>query len=228
MEITLFKEITTESVLRQIEESAPSPGLYVDMNNKEERKYVKDSAAMINGLLKKLERARIDISKAHKQSVEAEAKVIRERLEAANEPYTALIDAHTLERKQILDAKKAKEAAIELAKQIESDHEIALLFNDKWDSEKEQREAERVAAQKAHDEQVAAEAIKREASKIAHREAQEKADREARERDVEHKRQINRSIVNALVAEAMISEQQAKNVLVSIYENLVPNVTIHY
>lgn len=228
MEITLFKEITTESALRQIEDSAPSPGLYVDMNNKEERKYVKDSAAMINGLLKKLERARIDISKAYKQSVEAEAKIIRERLEAANEPYTALIDAHTLERKKILDAKKAKETAIELAKQIESDHEIALLFNDKWDSEKEQREAERVAAQKAHDDQVAAEAIKREASKIEHREAQEKADREARERDVEHKRQINRSIVNALVAEAMISEQQAKNVLVSIYENLVPNVTIHY
>ena len=228
MEITLFQDITTESALRQIEESAPSEGLYVDMDNKDERKYVKDSASLINDMLKRLDRARIDKSKKYKQSVESEAKAIRERLQAANEPFTALIDAHTLERKKILDAKKAKEAAIELAKQIESDHEIGVLLNDKWDGEKEKREAERVAAQKSHDEQVAAEAIRLEASKIAHRGAQEKADREARERDVEHKRKINRQAAETLMMATGMDYDDAESIIRVIAKNQVSNVTIHY
>lgn len=228
MNITIFQDITTEDALKQIEDNAPSEGLYVDMDNKDERKYVKDSAALISGMLKKLERARIDKSKDYKARVESEAKSIRERLQAANEPFTALIDAHNLKRKQILDAKKAKEAAIELAKQIESDHEIGLLLNDKFDNEAEQREADRIAKQKEHDEQVAAEAIRLEASKIAHREAQEKADREARERDVEHKRQVNNKILNKLMLTTSLTEEQAKEVISVAAKGVILNFAITY
>jgi alpha-galactosidase/6-phospho-beta-glucosidase family protein len=130
MSIVLFNDITTEETLRQLEATGDKyKDLYVDMNEKEQRKYVKDSASVINDMLKKLDRARIDKSKEYKAKVEAEAKSIRERLQAANEPFTALIDAYNIERKKILDEKKEREAAVELAKLIESDHEIALILN---------------------------------------------------------------------------------------------------
>ena len=64
MSITLFKEITTEEALSKLEADGKKyTGLYVDMEDKEQRKYVKDSAALIIGLLKKVDRARIDKSK---------------------------------------------------------------------------------------------------------------------------------------------------------------------
>ena len=80
MSIVLFNDITTEETLRQLEATGDKyKDLYVDMNEKEQRKYVKDSASVINDMLKKLDRARIDKSKEYKAKVEAEAKSIREQ-----------------------------------------------------------------------------------------------------------------------------------------------------
>jgi hypothetical protein len=228
MDITIFQDITTEDALKQIEDNAPSEGLYVDMDNKDERKYVKDSAALINGLLKKLERARIDKSKDYKARVESEAKAIRERLQAANEPFTALIDAHNLKRKQILDAKKAKEAAIELAKQIESDHEIGLLLNDKFDSESEQREADRIAAQEAHDKEVAAKAIMAEKEKQEREAKRLEAEKAIRESNLEHKRQVNNKILNQLMLTTSLTEDQAKEVISVAAKGAILNFAITY
>ena len=128
--IVIFKEITTNEVLLELEaESKKYEGLHVDMEDREQRKFVKDKASLVSGILKKLDRARIDESKSYKVKVEKEALDIKERLEIINLPFTALIDAHKAERAAILAEEKAIREAKELAIQIEIDHEDAIQYN---------------------------------------------------------------------------------------------------
>jgi hypothetical protein len=229
MSIVLFNDITTEETLRQLEVTGEKyKDLYVDMNEKEQRKYVKDSASVINDMLKKLERARIDKSKEYKARVEAEAKSIRERLQAANEPFTALIDAYNIERKKILDAKKAKEDAIELARLIESDHEIALILNTQWDNDKEKREDERKAAQEAHDKEVAERAIHAEKARIEAEEKRKEAERIIRESCIENKRSVNNAAVESLMSTTGLDHDTSVNVIKAIAKKQVANVFIKY
>lgn len=251
MNITLFKEITTEDALKTLEaDGLKYKNLYVDMDNPDERRYVKENAALINGLLKKLDRARIDKTKAYKQSVEAEAADIKARLQEANKPFTLLIDQHTEKRAKILAEKKAREDAKALAIQIESDHEIGLLLNDKHDKDaQEAAEAARIA-QEEHDERIAKEAreqaeksaqlqieraerkakeaIKREQDRVEREKAAAKADQERRERDTEHKGSVNREALAALVKHSGITEQQGKDAIAAIITGKIPSVTISY
>lgn len=146
MNIVIFEDVTTDSALAEIEANAAKyKGLYVEMSNAPERKYVKGMASEISGLLKKLDRARIDKSKAYKQSVESEAEKIRLRLEEANEPFTILIDEYAKERAAILAKEKAARELIELRAQIEKDQEFALLMDAQFESEKLKKEQERMA-----------------------------------------------------------------------------------
>ena len=180
MKITIFKELTTEEHLQELNaESEKYTGLYVDMNNAPERKYVKEKADGINQLIKQVDRKRIDIVKEFKVSVEKEAADITERLEIANMPFTLLIDEHKAERKKILDAEKAEREAIELAVKIESDHEFALLMNDRFDAEKREAEAARIAYEEKLKTEAAAEATLL-AENVA-KENQERAERERKE-----------------------------------------------
>ena len=161
MNIILFNSITTNEQLDALKlESEKYTGLYVDMEDSKQRKYVKDKADHINQLLKKVDRKRIDSVKEFKLNVEAEAADIKERLEIANLPFTLLIDEHKAERKRILDKEKAEREAIELAVEIEAAHEFALLMNDKFDTDKIKAEQER----KQHEEEIKAEAIKEQAA----------------------------------------------------------------
>ncbi len=156
MSIVIFQEITTEEILTELEaDGVKYQGLYVDMNDAKQRKYVKDSAAKVTEMLKRLDRARIDKSKDYKVQVESEAKSIRERLEAANEPFTALIDLHKAERAQVLAAAKAKQDAIDLAKLIESDHEIAQLMYQAYLTNLKEKEAAELKAQQERDAEIA-------------------------------------------------------------------------
>ena len=130
METAIFESVVIESALIELEaEGKKYEGLYVDMENAPERKYVKDKAALISGLKKKVDRVRIDAAKSYSLEVEKQASEIHERLDSANAPFIDLMNAYTAERKKILDAKKANEAAIELKAKIEDDHEMALLMN---------------------------------------------------------------------------------------------------
>lgn len=129
-EVVIFQEITTDSALFEIEEESKKyTDLYVDMSIPEQRKYVKDKALSINKMLKDLDRSRIDKSKAYKLSIEAEAKLIRDRLEGANKPFTSLIDGYNAERAEILAAKKAALQLVEDARQKEDDHESAIMMD---------------------------------------------------------------------------------------------------
>lgn len=66
-----------------------------------------------------------------------------------------------------------RDKAAELARRVESDHEVALLMNDKFDRDVADAKAEAERQQKAHEEE-----LKRQAVEQAQREAEEKIQRE--------------------------------------------------
>lgn len=180
-EVQIFKDITTEDILIGLEaESEKYTGLYVEMNNAEERKYVKDKASGIAELLKKLDRARIDKSKEFKASVEAEANGIKLRLEKANEPFTLLIDEHKAARAKILADKKAAEDRKQALIDFENDHEFGLLMNVKFDADA--KEAARIQAER--DDQLKLEAAADAERRLKEVEAQRVADQEKAAQDL--------------------------------------------
>tara|TARA_R110000850_G_scaffold165803_2_gene290840 strand:- start:454 stop:1416 length:963 start_codon:yes stop_codon:yes gene_type:complete len=133
-EVKLFKELTTEEALAGIEaESQKYDGLYVDMADSKQRKYVKDKAVAINGILKKLDRSRIDKAKIYKVEIELEAGSIKARLEAANKPFTLLIDGYNEERAKVLAEEKrvneAKLAEIQYIRDYDEAVNLDRLFD---------------------------------------------------------------------------------------------------
>lgn len=233
--LVLFSDLTTDEKLAQLEaEGKKYQGLYVDMADKEQRKFVKDQASFVNDLLKKLDRKRIDLSKQYKLQVEAEAKEIKLRLEKANSPFTALIDEWNAERKRILDEEKRIQAEKELTEQIERDHEEALQLNRLWDLEAKEREMQRYTERKEQEDrekQIAEQAAKQalidaENARQAQLQREENA-RLKREADTEHKKQINNAILSVLV-ENGITEDDAKTVITLAAKGLLPNTQINY
>ena len=197
--ITLFKEITTEEALKEIEkESEKWDGLYCDMDNKEERKFVKDNSKNIEDIRKKVERARIDKTKDYKVKVEAEAKSIDSRLVAANKPFISLIDEHKEKRAKILAAEKEAIEKEQAAIQKENDHDYALLLNDKFDSNlaKELVEKEQLIA--AREREIRAE----EAEKV-------KAEKEqAIQAKIDAEEAVKQAVIDKEVAEKLAAKQK--------------------
>jgi len=236
MEIQIFKEITTADYLAELKaESDKYTGLYVDMNNASERKYVKEKAELVNGLIKKLDRARIDKSKDYKQQVEKEAASIKEQLEIINSPFTILIDDYKAERKKILDAEKARKQAVLDAEQLERDHELALFMNSTFESDREKARQAEIETEKAREierEEYAAQQVKlaeeRQAALLA-AEKQEVINAEnARIANLEHCASINRLALNNLIDLCGLTPTQAKDVVKAIIKNKISNVKINY
>lgn len=235
MEIIIFKELTTNDYLDQLQvESEKYTGLYVDMNNAPERKYVKEKAQTINDLLKKIDRARIDESKAYKLKAEKEAADIKERLEIANLPFTLLIDAYTAERKKILDEEKVRKQAVIDAEHYEIDHEFALMINKTFAFDREQelkRGQELEAVRQKEMENYAAEKVsiaeERQKQSIIDGLQREKDAETARLASVEYVRKINTNILLVLVNNG-ISEEDAKTMVRLAAKRELPNVTINY
>ena len=192
MNIAIFQDITTEQALTQLEaDGVKYEGLFVDMDNKDERKYVKDNAALIIGLLKKLDRARIDKIREYKNQVESEAADIQHRLEVANNPFTLLLDEHKAKRAKILADKKAIEDAKALAIQIEQDHEQAIMEDkvatfERVERDRQQREHIEAEAGKAREQ-----AILDERDRVSLMNQAAEAAKALREQDKEHKKAIN-------------------------------------
>jgi len=235
MEIAIFKELTTEDFLQQLEaESAKYEGLYVDMDNKEERKYVKDKAVVINDMLKKLDRARIDKSEAYKKQVEDEAAAIKFRLESANKPFTLLIDEHKAKRAAELAEIKRVEDMKAQAEQYQLDHEEAIMLNRIWDLEAEERKADYERQKQAQIERealIAKEAAERAATierdKIIAEQQRAENERLKREADINHQASVNREALSCLVDNG-IDEATAKEVIKLIAKKQIKNVTINY
>jgi hypothetical protein len=228
MDIVLFQEITTDEALKKLEaEGEKYTGLFCDMDNKEERAYVKDNAQMIGDLLKQLDRARIDKARDYKTEVEKEAKAIRERLETANLPFTLLIDEHKAKRAKILAAEKAKEDAIGLAIQIAGDHNEAILIDKVETYEKAEREKRRLG----NEQRIASEAAERAVQKEKDRQASKgkalELERLQREADNVHVGAVRKAAKESLMATGL-DEVAAKRVVMAIHNGSIANVKINY
>ena len=239
MDIAIFESITTEEAIKQFEaESEKYQGLYVEMDDKEQRKYVKDKAADIIALIKAVDRKRIDEKKRYGLLVEKQAKDITERLQNANLPFTLLIDEYKEERAKVLaEEKRVKELAA-LKIQIEEDHEIALLMNKTFEFDR----AEELKIKKEHEEQIrkqavidaeidaklqAEKAVQAEKERVAQQEAFERYEKRQREANIEHKRTINNKALSDLI-ELGLTENNAQAVIKAIAKNLISNITINY
>jgi len=233
MSIVLFKEITTEDALLKLEmESERYTGLYVDMDNAPERRYVKSKASEIQGILNRLDRSRIDQARDYKVKVEKEASIIKDRLEAANSPFTFLIDAHKKKRADIRQEYQRIEDLKELMWQKERDHEFALLVDaqvmaDKAAAELAQKERDDNIAKQAAD--AAEDRIKLDIQKT--KEDEERAT-QAREADVTLKARVNNEILNVLVEILKPHTEEAvkasKEIIKAIYTGKIPPVRINY
>ena len=228
---TVMMEInTTEAALCEIEtEAAKYDGLYVDMEDPKQRKFAKDKAAEINGILKAVDRARIDLSKGYKRLVEDEASEIRTRLENANKPFTLLIDDYAIDRKRILDAEKAKRLADELAIQKGIDHEFALLLDKSHAADKAEAERLQVERDDAIRKEAANEAIRQqEAERLAaNLEAKRIAD--MRIEDKEHQAQVNNEILKYLIGQPLwITHESAKKIIILAAKGKLGNMVINY
>ncbi|HHR5698130.1 TPA: hypothetical protein ACS624_001190 [Klebsiella michiganensis] len=132
--------------------------------------------------------------KALPKQIDESRRVVRERLDALKDEVRRPLTEWEAEQARIAAEKAAEEerqrieaeqkAALEaLKKQIETDHEMALLMNDAFDRKQAEKKAEAERQRIAREEE-----IKRQAEEKAKREAAEKAQREidaaaARERE---------------------------------------------
>lgn len=230
MEISIFKEITTEGVIKSIEENSEKyhVGFYADMNDPKQRKLVKDSAVDINNIIKQVERARIDISKAAKVATDEEAAAIIERLKIANAPFTVLIEEYKAERKKVLDAEKANKEAIEAKIKYESDHELGLLMNKTFAYDREQE----LKAQAVHEERMKLEAedaaFKRFESEQKQKEQARINTENAKLENKAHLKEVNNIVLVELMTKCNLDEDQAKSVVIMLAKKEINHVSINY
>lgn len=235
MEIVIFKELTTNDYLVELQvEAEKYTGLYVDMDNAPERKYVKDKANDIKQLLKKIDRKRIDASKEFKLSVEKEAADIIEKLKTANEPFTLLIDAYAAERAKILSEEKRTNDELVAALQLEDDHEDAISLNRLFDLESGERARLKVEHEKQliiEREEYAKEQVeKAAANQILINEAIERDKvhaENARLANKEHCSKVNNAILDVLM-DSGIGIDNAKDMIRLAAQNKLPQLTINY
>jgi len=229
MEITIFKEITTEGVIKSIEENSAKyhQGFYADMDNLPERTLVKKSAADIGDIIKELKASRIKITKANTAAVNKEHDAIVARLELANKPFTDLIDEYNIKRKKVLaDEKRVIELRAAMA-QKEDDHEMALLINKTFEYDK--AEAIRINNEQLHAIKAEAERAAEERQRV-HNETikQNEINAEnARLADVEHVRQVNRLILKEMYAHGL-PEKESIEFIKTIARKQINQLTINY
>lgn len=170
--ITVFKSTDQiEDILQKVEREVMS--FVPDVTTAKGRKEIASLAykvaqtkTYLDGLGKDLVAELKEIPKL----IDANRKTVRDRLDALKEKARQPLTDYEVEQERIKQEEEAKRAAEELAKKIESDHEMALLMNDAFDRELAEKKAEQERQRIAHEEE-----IKRQAEERAKREAEEKA-----------------------------------------------------
>nr|EKT9311315.1 hypothetical protein [Citrobacter freundii] len=108
--------------------------------------------------------------KALPKQIDESRRIVRERLDALKDEVRRPLTEWEAEQERIKAEEAARIKAEEDRKKFESDHEIALLMNDKHDREVAEKKAEAERQRIAHEEE-----LKRQAAEQARREAEEKA-----------------------------------------------------
>jgi len=209
--LTVFKSADQiEEILAKVEREVMS--FVPDVNSAKGRKEIASLAyrvsqtkSYLDGLGKDLVAELKEVPKL----IDANRKTVRDRLDAlrdkARQPYTEW----EAEQDRIKAEEEARIAAEKLAAQIESDHEIALLMNDKFDRDAAEAKAEAERKRIAYEEE-----LKRQAIEQARIEAEQKAqqEREAtaqRERDLQAAADLAELKRLAAIQQAEQEKQQA-------------------
>ena len=228
MNVTIFGELTTDDYLAELTaESETYIGIDANLKIAKQRKYIKEKASTIKGIIKAIGAAKIKKTKDYRCLVESEAARIISILEKANEPFTLLIDDFAAERKAILDKEKAEKLAIELAVQKDIDHEFAILLDKSYLAEK--MAAERLQIER--DEAIRIDATNR--ATQAAKNAQEVTDRaiaqDAANRlaDSNNVRLVQRAIFSGFI-NAGLDKDSATKATQAVIDNYIPHVTINY
>ena len=236
MNISIFEEVTTDKVLAAFAEKAESyTGLYVDMNNKDERRMVKNQADDINKILKKLDRARIDKTKESKRIIDDEFMRITTSLKESNKPFTLLIDDYKAERKRILDEEKEVQRVKEAYYHKGIDHADAINENELYDLRKEKQQAQA----KERESQILAEAEARRIADIEQAKIDEQNKRKAeakrienerlqREADTKHVTSVLTRVKESLMQSCKLTEEQARAVVIAIKNNQIISTSIKF
>ncbi|AYH33265.1 hypothetical protein F6Q07_22925 [Pectobacterium parmentieri] len=202
---------SVEDIISKVEREVES--FVADVNTTKGRKdiasmayKVAQSKTYLDGLGKDLVAELKEVPKL----IDANRKTVRDRLDALRDKVRQPLTEWEAEQERIKAEEEAKRAAEELAKQVEADHEIALLMNEKFDRDLAEAKAEAERQRIAHEEALklqAAEQAKREAARAAQREIDAAAAREreallAKERaERESKEAAERAESNRIAAE---------------------------
>lgn len=297
--LTVFKSADQiEEILQKVEREVMSfvPDVTTAKGRKEIASLayrVSQTKSYLDGLGKDLVAELKEVPKL----IDANRKTVRDRLDVLRDKARQPVTDWEAEQDRIKAEEEARIAAEKLASQIESDHEIALLMDEKIDRERAEAAAEAERQLIAHEEEIrrqAAEQARIEAEQAAQRErdaaakreadlqaakekaeadakaAQERAERqrieaaqraerekqeaiEAERRKAEaveaarkaeekriadeaaaraaneaHRKAIGAAVVNALIAHAGLSRDDAIKTLVALKDNLIPHTSITY
>jgi len=114
--------------------------------------------------------------------IDANRKTVRDRLDVLRDKARQPVTDWEAEQDRIKAEEEARIAADKLAAQIESDHEIALLLNEKFDRDAAEAKAEAERQRAAYKEEIRRQAVEQariEAEQAAQRERDAAAKREA-------------------------------------------------
>ncbi|CAM8246123.1 Cell envelope biogenesis protein TolA [Citrobacter freundii] len=160
-----------DPIIEKIEKEARS--LVPDVSTKKGRDAIASMAHKVARSKTYIDNAGKDLVaelKALPKQIDESRRVVRERLDALKDEVRRPLTEWEAEQERIKAEEVARIKAEEDRKQFESDHEIALLMNEKHDREAKEKAEEAERQRIAHEEE-----LKRQAAEQAKREAEEKA-----------------------------------------------------
>ncbi|WP_213758717.1 hypothetical protein [Citrobacter freundii] len=160
-----------DPIIEKIEKEARS--LVPDVSTKKGRDAIASMAHKVARSKTYIDNAGKDLVaelKALPKQIDESRRIVRERLDALKDEVRRPLTEWEAEQERIKAEEAAKIKAEEDRKRFESDHEIALLMNEKHDREAKEKAEEAERQRIAHEEE-----LKRQAAEQAKREAEEKA-----------------------------------------------------
>lgn len=160
-----------DPIIEKIEKEARS--LVPDVSTKKGRDAIASMAHKVARSKTYIDNAGKDLVaelKALPKQIDESRRIVRERLDALKDEVRRPLTEWEAEQERIKAEEAARIKAEEDRKRFESDHEIALLMNEKHDREAKEKAEESERQRIAHEEE-----LKRQAAEQAKREAEEKA-----------------------------------------------------
>lgn len=238
--LTLFtQENQLDEIIKQIEMEIAT--FEHDLSNDTRRKKTASLARKVSSTKTYLDDLGKDLVsewKSKSKVVDANRKQMRDRLDELRDLARKPLTDWEKEQERIKAEEEAKAEAEKLRVQIENDHEIALLMNDKFDRELAERLAEEKRIEEERQAQLEKERLERDAriaQEAAERAKQAEIQRQKDEKErikreqaekkakVEHSRKIHKEIMQAFI-ESGLDDVNAKLAVEALVKCEIPHV----